>query len=90
MTARSDRESSSAQVKTVQWGVLIGEQVRSLPKARSVTAASLYACNLKTGKRGVKAVVVYRDSESEMWRRWIDEQPVPTQLTFDMLAKEAR
>lgn len=72
--------------KSVQWGVLIGEQVKPLPKARNVTDATLYASNLNTA-RGSKAVVVYRHSDSETWRRWADEAPVPTQLNlFDMEA----
>ncbi|MGY4101318.1 hypothetical protein ACW2Q0_17460 [Nocardia sp. R16R-3T] len=68
--------------KPVQWGVLIGEQVKPLPKARNVTDATLYASNLNTA-RGSKVVVVYRDSDEELWRRWIDEAPVPTQLGLD-------
>ncbi|MFI6043373.1 hypothetical protein ACIA8C_17190 [Nocardia sp. NPDC051321] len=72
-----------------QWGLLIGQAVRPLPKARNVTDAALYACNLKTTKR-VKTAVVYRDSEAETWRKWIDETPVPTQLAFDLHDKEAR
>lgn len=72
----------------VQWGLLIGQAVRPLPNARNVTDA-LYACNRKTTKR-VKTHVVYRDSESAMWRRWIEETPVPTQLAFDLHDKEAR
>jgi hypothetical protein len=75
--------------KSVQWGVLIGETVRPLPNARNVTDATLYACNLTTGNRGVNAAVVYRDSDTEMWRHWIDERTVPTQLALDVFAKEA-
>jgi hypothetical protein len=75
---------------TVEWGVLIGETVRALPKARNVTDATLYACNLTTGKRRVTAVVVYRDSDSEMWRTWIDNTPVPTQFALDLFAEEAK
>ncbi len=65
-----------------QWGLLIGRAVRSLPQARNATDAALYACNLRAHKR-VKAVVVYRHSEGELWRRWMDRVPVPTQLSFD-------
>ncbi|MFE9581906.1 hypothetical protein ACFYO1_36405 [Nocardia sp. NPDC006044] len=75
--------------KQVQWGVLIGRSVRPLPKARNVTDAVLYACHLKT-RRNVKTAVVYRDSESETWRKWIDETPVPTQLALDLFDKEAQ
>ncbi|MFI9406252.1 hypothetical protein [Nocardia sp. NPDC052316] len=82
MTADSSR-------RTVQWGVLIGLAVRPLPKARNVTDAVLYACHLQTSKR-LKASVVYRDSDTENWRRWIDETPVPTQLALDLYDKEAQ
>ncbi|CAM4497729.1 hypothetical protein NONI108955_36170 [Nocardia ninae] len=75
--------------KPVQWGVLIGQMVRPLPKARNVTDAVLYACHLETAKR-VKSSVVYRDSDTESWRKWIDETPVPTQLALDLYYKEAQ
>ncbi|WP_405161893.1 hypothetical protein OG203_37155 [Nocardia sp. NBC_01499] len=79
----------STDRKRVQWGVLIGQAVRPLPKARNVTDAVLYACHLKTNRR-VKTIVVYRDSDTENWRKWIDETPVPTQLALDLYDKEAR
>ncbi|WP_433679979.1 hypothetical protein [Nocardia sp. CA-119907] len=73
--------------KPVQWGVLIGETVRSLPKARNVTDATLYASKLTT-PQGAKTPVVYRHSDDNMWRRWIDKAPVPTQLAlFDQAVK---
>lgn len=74
--------------KTVQWGVLIGEHVKPLPKARNVTDATLYAANLDISRR-TKSAVVYRDSEEEQWRKWIDNSPVPTQLALDLFGKEA-
>lgn len=80
---------STSDRKPVQWGVLIGEQVKPLPKARNVTDAALYASNLNSA-RGSKAVVVYRDSEGEMWQRWIDQAPVPTQLALDITGLETR
>ncbi|MBF6174291.1 hypothetical protein [Nocardia blacklockiae] len=64
-----------------QWGVLVRGSVRPLPVARNVTDATLYAAHLNTTQR-VKAIVVYRYSDSELWRRWIDNQPVPTQLVL--------
>ncbi|MET8875583.1 hypothetical protein [Nocardia sp. NPDC004604] len=73
MTARSSRR--------VQWGVLIGETVRLLPKARNVTDATLYASKITT-PRGTKTPVVYRHSDNDMWHRWIDDVPVPTQLNL--------
>ncbi|WP_433681202.1 hypothetical protein [Nocardia sp. CA-119907] len=78
----------SSTRKPVQWGVLIGETVRALPTARNVTDATLFASKLKP-VRGAKTAVVYRDSKDEMWRRWIDEAPVPTQLAFDVFDQEA-
>ncbi|WP_405159545.1 hypothetical protein OG203_24040 [Nocardia sp. NBC_01499] len=72
---------------SVQWGVLIGHAVRPLPKARNVTDAVLYVCNLKA-RRKAKTAVVYRDSDTETWRKWIDETPVPTQLALDLYDKE--
>ncbi|MFI6047118.1 hypothetical protein ACIA8C_36240 [Nocardia sp. NPDC051321] len=75
--------------KQVQWGVLIGLAVRPLPKARNVNDASLYACNLEIVKN-LKAVVVYRDSDTANWRTWSDETPVPTQLALDLYEKEAQ
>ncbi|MFI6998771.1 hypothetical protein [Nocardia sp. NPDC050175] len=79
----------SADRKRVQWGVLIGQAVRPLPKARNVTDATLYVCNLEVAKK-TKAAVVYRNSDSESWRRWSDETPVPTQLALDLYDKEAQ
>ncbi|WP_107659555.1 hypothetical protein [Nocardia suismassiliense] len=73
----------------VQWGVLIGQTVRPLPKARNVTDAVLYACHLDVSKR-MKTSVVYRDSDTDSWCRWIDETPVPTQLALDLYDKEAQ
>ncbi|MEV2226229.1 hypothetical protein AB0E01_41190 [Nocardia vinacea] len=74
--------------KTVQWGVLIGETVRPLPKARNVTQALLMAEQPSNqGKRGGKPVVVFRDHEHDMWKRYRDNTPVPTQ--FSLFDQEA-
>ncbi|QIS00939.1 hypothetical protein F5X71_00090 [Nocardia brasiliensis] len=72
-----------------EWGLLVGGQVHALVKARNITDATMYACN-QTARRRAKAVVVYRDSESIGWRRWIDDKPVASQLSFDLTGKEAR
>ncbi|WP_216911842.1 hypothetical protein [Nocardia noduli] len=74
--------------KNVEWGVLIGETVRPLPKAENVTQALLMADKPSNrGKRGNKPVVVYRDDEHDMWKRHRDKTPVPTQLAlFDQEA----
>ncbi|GAJ81954.1 hypothetical protein NBRGN_045_00550 [Nocardia brasiliensis NBRC 14402] len=72
-----------------EWGLLVAGEVRPLVKARNITDATMYACNLTARKRA-KAIVVYRDSEALGWRRWIDDKPVPTQLAFDLPGKEAR
>lgn len=72
-----------------EWALLVGGAVRPLLKARNITDATMYACNLRARNRA-KAVVVYRDSEAQGWRRWIDDKPVATQLTFDLSGKEAR
>ncbi|MEV6274458.1 hypothetical protein [Nocardia sp. NPDC051832] len=75
--------------KPVLWGVLIGRSVRPLPKARNVTDANLHATSI-TITKGVKTTVVYRHSEREMWRKWSNEETVPTQLGFDLFDKEAQ
>ncbi|MET7772392.1 hypothetical protein [Nocardia sp. NPDC005366] len=74
--------------KSVQWGVLIGETVRPLPKAQNVTQALLMAEQPSNrGKRGNKPVVVFRDGEHDMWKRHRDNTPVPTQFAlFDQEA----
>ncbi|MET7769106.1 hypothetical protein [Nocardia sp. NPDC005366] len=74
--------------KIVEWGVLIGETVRSLPKAQNVTQALLMAEQPSyRGKRGNKPVVVFRDSAHDMWKRYQDQTSVPTQFAlFDQEA----
>ncbi|MBF6169083.1 hypothetical protein IU486_30725 [Streptomyces gardneri] len=69
--------------KQVQWGVLIGETVRPLPKAQNVSQAYLMADKPSYRPRGGgEAVIVYRDHEHEMWRRYNADTPVPTQLAL--------
>ncbi|MEU2126532.1 hypothetical protein [Nocardia niwae] len=69
--------------KQVQWGVLIGETVRPLPKAQNVSQAYLMADKPSYRPRGGgKPVIVYRDHEHEMWRRYNTDTPVPTQLAL--------
>ena len=74
--------------KTVEWGVLIGETVRPLPKAQNVSQALLMAEKPgNRGRRGSKPVVVFRDGAHDMWKRWRDNTPVPTQFAlFDQEA----
>ncbi|MGX1775381.1 hypothetical protein ACWIGW_24935 [Nocardia brasiliensis] len=72
-----------------EWALLVGGEVRPLLKARNITDATMYACNLSARNRA-KAVVVYRDSDTQAWRRWIDDKPVPVQLTFDLPGRKTR
>ncbi|WP_405177736.1 hypothetical protein OG225_26185 [Nocardia sp. NBC_01377] len=77
--------------KAVEWGVLIGETVRPLPKAQNVTQARLMAAKPgNRGRRGHAPVVVFRDSARDMWKRYQDQAPVPTQFDlFDLFEQEA-
>ncbi|MEU0876931.1 hypothetical protein [Nocardia brasiliensis] len=72
-----------------EWALLVGGEVRPLLKARNITDATMYACNLSARNRA-KAVVVYRGSDTQAWRRWIDDKPVPVQLTFDLPGRKTR
>ncbi|MGX1772001.1 hypothetical protein ACWIGW_07780 [Nocardia brasiliensis] len=72
-----------------EWALLVGREVRPLLKARNITDATMYACNLSARNRA-KAVVVYRDSDTQAWRRWIDDKPVPVQLAFDLPGRKTR
>ncbi|MFI9506794.1 hypothetical protein [Nocardia sp. NPDC052566] len=72
--------------KRTQWGVMVGRIIRPLPHA--TTAAEAHICAAKVN--AVKTVVVYRNSNREMWRTWIGEREQPTQLAFDLPEKGQR
>ncbi|WP_280408940.1 hypothetical protein [Nocardia brasiliensis] len=78
----------SARIRR-EWALLVGGEVRPLLKARNITDATMYACNLSARNRA-KAVVIYRDSDTQGWRRWIDDKPVATQLAFELPGRKAR
>ncbi|MFI9506200.1 hypothetical protein [Nocardia sp. NPDC052566] len=74
----------------VQWGVMVGRVIRPLPHARTVADAMIYLCKVDAGASHSKVVVVYRNSDSDMWRTWIGEREQPTQLAFDLPEKGKR
>ncbi|MGY4103719.1 hypothetical protein ACW2Q0_29785 [Nocardia sp. R16R-3T] len=75
--------------KPVQWGVKVGRSVRHLPNISNITQALLIADKIACGGQSAKHLVVYRHSDSEMWRSWIGDREQPTQLTLDLSGQEA-
>ncbi|QIS09390.1 hypothetical protein [Nocardia arthritidis] len=70
-------------MKTRQYGVKIGRNIRPLPNARNATDAAI--CASRHGGTGeAKAIVVYRNSDRDLWRTWRGDQQVPTQLDLDL------
>lgn len=60
------------------WGLLFGETVKPLPKARGAADAYITASKTRPAPD-----VVYRHNASDPWRTFIGSDEVPTQLEFD-------
>ena len=60
------------------WGLLVGETVHPLPKARGPADAYIAAA-----KDRRDTDVVYRYNASDPWRTFIGDKESPTQLEFD-------
>ncbi|MEV4155844.1 hypothetical protein AB0J48_22725 [Nocardia salmonicida] len=60
------------------WGLLVGETVHPLPKARG--AGDAYAA---AGKDRRRPEVVYRHDTTDPWLTFSGDKEAPTQLEFD-------
>ncbi|MEV0541908.1 hypothetical protein [Nocardia salmonicida] len=60
------------------WGLLVGETVHPLPKARVAGDAYIAA-----GKDSRSPEVVYRHNTADPWLTFSSDEEAPTQLEFD-------
>ncbi|MFD4441643.1 hypothetical protein ACFWPK_17885 [Nocardia sp. NPDC058519] len=72
------RRSMTGPAKAKHWGLLVGETVHPLPKARG--AADAY---IASGKDRRDTEVVYRHNTTDPWLTFTRDHEVPTQLEFD-------